>query len=55
MCCYLEDYRAGVGTRAGRFSWRFVSRHGDANGIAGACLVLTMLCFMVLAVLLVIG
>jgi len=31
MGCYLEDYRARVGTWAGRFSWRGVSRRGDAN------------------------
>jgi len=55
MCCYLEDYRAGVGTWAGRFSWCGVSRRGEANGTAGDCLGLTVLSSMVLAVLLVIG
>jgi len=55
MGCYLEDYRAWVGTWTGRFSWRGVSRRGDANGTAGDCLGLTVLSSMVLAVLLVIG
>jgi len=55
MGCYLEDYRARVGTWAGRFSWRGVSRRGDANATSGDCLGLTVLSSMVLAVLLVIG
>lgn len=55
MGCYLEDYRARVGTWAGRFSWRGVSRRGDVNGATGNCLGLTVLSSMVLAVLLVIG
>jgi len=55
MGYYLEDYRARVGTWAGRFSWRSVSRCGDADGTAGDCLGLTVLSSMVLAVLLVIG
>ena len=54
MGCDLEDYRARVGTWAGRFSWRGVSRCGDANGTAGDCLGLTVLSFMVLTVLLII-
>ena len=55
MGCYLEDYRARVGTWAGRFSWRGVSSCGDANGTAGDCLGLTVLSSVALAVLLVIG
>jgi len=55
MGCYLEDYSARVGTGAGRFSWRGVSRRGDANGTTGDCLGLTVLSSMVLAVLLMIG
>jgi hypothetical protein len=43
MGCYVEDYRARVGTWAGRFSWRGVARRGDANGATGDCLVLTVL------------
>jgi hypothetical protein len=53
MGCYLEDYRARVGTWAERFSWSGVSMRGDANGTAGDCLGLTVLSSMVLAVLLV--
>jgi len=55
MGCYLEDYRARVGTWAARFSWCGVSRRGDANGTAGDCLGLTVLISVFLAVLLVIG
>ena len=55
MGCYLEDYCARVGTWAGRFLWHGVSRHGDAKGTSGNCLVLTVLSSMVLVVLLVIG
>jgi len=55
MGCYLEDYRVRVGTSAGRFSWRGVYRHSDANGMAGDHLGLTVLSSMVLAVLLVTG
>jgi len=55
MGCTLEDYRAWVGTWVGRFSWGGVSRRGDANGTTGDCLGLTVLSFMVLAVLLIIG
>jgi len=38
MGCYVENYRARVGTWAGRFSWREVPIRGDANGTAGDCL-----------------
>jgi hypothetical protein len=55
MGCYLENYSARVGTGAGRFSWRGVSRRGDVNGTNGDCLGLTVLSSMVLAVLLIIG
>jgi len=55
MGCYLEDYCARVGTWVGRFSWRGVSRRGDANRTAGDCLGLMVLSSMVLTVLLVIG
>jgi len=55
MGCYLKDFRARVGTCAGRFSLRGVSRHGDGNGTSGDCLVLTVQTSMVSAVLLVIG
>jgi len=53
--CYLEDYRARVGTWAGRCAWRGRSRRGEANGTSGDCLGLTVLSSMVLAVLLIIG
>jgi len=43
MGCYLEDYRARVGTWAGRFSWCGVSRRGAANETAGDCLGLMVL------------
>ena len=55
MGCDLEDYRARVCTWTGRFSWRGLSRRGDASGTTADCLVLTVLSFMVLAVLLIIG
>ena len=55
MGCYLEDYRARVGTWAGRYTCRGVPKRGDANRDTGHCLGLTMLSSMVLAVLLVIG
>jgi hypothetical protein len=35
MGCDLGDYRARVGNWAGRFSWRGVSRRGDANRTTG--------------------
>jgi hypothetical protein len=55
MGCDLEDYRARVGTWAGRFSWHGGSRRGEANGTTGDCLGLMVLSFMVLTVLLIIG
>jgi len=55
MGCCLEDYRARVGTWARKFTCRGVFRCADANGTSGDCLVLTVLSFMVLAILLVIG
>ena len=55
MGCDLEDYRARVGSWAWRFSWRGLSRRGDANRTIADCLVLTVLSFVVLAVLLIIG
>jgi hypothetical protein len=55
MGCYLEDYRARVGTWAGRFMWRGGSKHGDDVGTTGKCLGFTMLSFLILAVLLIIG
>ncbi|KDR12548.1 hypothetical protein L798_13708 [Zootermopsis nevadensis] len=53
MGCYLEDYRARVGTWAGRTSWRSV-RGGDRFG-HGSCLGNTILCAAALAVLLIIS
>jgi len=60
MGCYLEDYRARVGTWAGRLSWRGVAKrgvckHGDDIGTTGKCLGVTMLSSLILAVLLIIG
>ena len=55
MGCYLEDYRARVGTWAGRFLWRGGPKRGDANRATGDCLGLTVLSSVVIAVLLVIG
>jgi hypothetical protein len=57
MGCCLEDYRARVGTWAGRLSWRGGSRRSDANRATGDCsgLCLTVLSSIVLAVLLVVG
>ena len=55
MGCYLEDYCARICTWTGRFSWRGMSRCGDANGASSDCLGLTVLSSMVLAVLLIIG
>jgi hypothetical protein len=55
MGCYLEDYRARVGSWAGRSAWRGVGKRGDANGTAGECLCFTVLNCMILAVLLIIG
>jgi hypothetical protein len=55
MGCYLEDYRARVGTWAGRLSWRGGPRRSDANRARGDCLGwgLRVLSSIVLAVLLV--
>jgi len=53
--CYLEDYRARVGTWAGRFSWSGVPRRGDNKQTTGDCLGLTVLSSVVLAVLLITG
>jgi hypothetical protein len=53
MGCYLEDYRARVGTWAGRFSWRGMPRR-DANGRTGDCLELSVPSSIVLAILLMI-
>jgi len=55
MGCYLEDYRARVGTWAGRFLWCGVPRLGAANGRTGDCLGLMVLSVMGLAILLMIG
>ena len=44
-----------MGTWFGRFSWRGVSRSGDAKRTTGDCLELTVLCSMILAVLLIVG
>jgi hypothetical protein len=55
MGCYLEDYRARVGTWAGRHSWRGLSRRGDAIAMSGDYLGLTVLSSIVLAVLLIIS
>ena len=55
MGCDLEYYRTRVGTWAVRFSWRGLSRRSDANGTTADCLGLTVLSFVVLAVLLIIG
>ena len=59
MGCYLEDYRARVGTWAGRLSWRGMSKRGvgkrgDAIENSGKCLGLTMRSSLILAVLLII-
>jgi hypothetical protein len=53
MGCYLEDYRARVGTWAGRFSWR--SAVGQATRGGNIYTGPMILCAAVLAVLLVIG
>jgi len=42
MGCYLEDYRARVGTWAGRFLWSGMPRHGDTKQMTGDCLGLTV-------------
>jgi hypothetical protein len=55
MGCYLEDYRARVGTWAGRLSWRGVAKRGEEFGTTGKSLGVTTLIFSILAVLLIIG
>jgi hypothetical protein len=55
MGCYLEDYRARVGTWAGRYTWRGGTKSGDDNGKTGKNLGSTMISFLILAVLLIIG
>jgi hypothetical protein len=54
MICYLEVYRAHVGTWAARLSWRALQ--GQVNSGGFRCYIGTMfLCAAVLASLLVIG
>ena len=54
MGCYLEDYRARVGTWAARFPWRSaVGRVGTRGG--NICMGAMVLCAAVLATILVIG
>jgi hypothetical protein len=53
MGCYLEDYRAGVGAWATRFSWRSAVRRVGTRG--GNCMGQMILCAAVLATLLLIG
>ena len=55
MGCYLLESHLRFGTWAGIFSWRGLSRRGEANGTAGDCLGLTVLISVVLVVLLMIG
>ena len=61
MGCYLEEYRARVGTWSGRLAWRGVAakrgaaKCGDDIGAKRKCLELTLLSSMILAVLLIIG
>jgi hypothetical protein len=35
MGCYLEEYRAGVGTWAGRVSWRSAAGQAGGNNYRG--------------------
>jgi hypothetical protein len=49
MGCYLEDYRARVGSWAGSYTRRGVPRRGNSNRGTGHCLGLTMLSSMALA------
>ena len=51
MACYMEDYRARICTRAGRFAFCVVARRDDASGATGDCFGFTVLSSMVLAVL----
>jgi hypothetical protein len=53
MGCYLEDYRACVGTWPARAVWRAQGR--NINGQLRSYLANTCLCAAVLAILLVIG
>jgi hypothetical protein len=53
--CYLQVYRATVGTCDGRISWRDMLRRVDANGTADDCLGLTVLSSTIFAVLLIFG
>jgi hypothetical protein len=53
--CYLKDYWARVGNWAGRYFWHRLPRHGEANGMTGDYLGLTVLSSMVLAILLIIS
>jgi hypothetical protein len=55
MGCYVEDYRASVGTCGGKFSWREMPRFGEDTGTNGDCLVLTLLSLMTLVLLLMIS
>ena len=55
MGCYPEDYRARVGTWAGRFTWRGGAKCRDDIGKTGNSLGSTMISFLMLAVLLLIG
>jgi hypothetical protein len=57
ICCYLEDYRARVGTLAARTSWAARSSCCTAqrNGRMTYFLLIMILCAMTLAVLLVTG
>ena len=60
MCCYLEDYRARVGSWAGGLYWRGetkrgVGTRGEVNETIGTGLGLTMLSSIILALLLIIG
>jgi hypothetical protein len=51
----VEDYRARVGTWAGRFLWREVPKRDEATGMNGDCLGLTLLSLMILVLLLMIS
>ena len=53
MGCYLEDYRARVGTWAARIVWRAQGR--NINGQVRSDLAKRCLCAAVLAIILVIG
>ena len=61
MGCYLEEYRARVGTWAGKLACRgLVIKRGAANcsediGAKSKCLGLTLLSYLTIAVLLIIG